>query len=114
MSEGFEQLHILPIEPVAVAGLAGVVDEAFRVFGLVAPVDGMDVIALDLVGGGGASPDEIPGEGDVGVVVDVQHDVALWQGGQNSLVSGSRLMVWRLMSMLPPVRYGAYWSDGEM
>jgi hypothetical protein len=60
VAKGGNQLHILPIEPVVVAGLAG--GGALRVLLveirqlLLVPGLGVDIIALDLMPCGGATP----------------------------------------------------------
>ena len=73
MTEGFQQFDILPVEPVAVARLSGVVGKPFRVHRLIAPVDRVNVIPFDLMGCGRAAPDEVFRECDGGVVVQIEH-----------------------------------------
>ena len=77
VSERFQQFHIFFIETVAVACLSGVMNEPLRMLGLVAPVDRMNIVSFDLMRCGCASPDEVLGEGYVGVIVNVQHDGSL-------------------------------------
>ena len=73
MAEGFQQLDVLSIEPIAVTRFSGMVRKSFGIHRLVAPVDGVNIIPFDLMGSCCAAPDEIFREHDGGVVVQIKH-----------------------------------------
>ncbi len=81
VAKGGNQLHILPIEPVVVAGLAGGgADRALRVLLveirqlLLVPGLGVDIVALDLMPGGGAAPQKAFRKADGRQAEDVVHN----------------------------------------
>ena len=73
MPQRFQEFHILFVKTVTVARFAGMMNKAFRMESLVAPVDGVDIVPLNLVGGGGTSPEKSLRENDCRKVVQVQH-----------------------------------------
>ena len=81
-----DQVHILPIQPVVVTGLAGggaqcalrVCRVKFRRL-LLVPRLGVGVVALDLMAGGGAAPEKAVGKTDERQTEDIVHTRSPWR-----------------------------------